>query len=266
MAATELSSGSPRPTGTASQWAVVYGVIWAITLAGAIAVAAIGAPARAFTTGLLGLTLNPKATPAPTVGRVLALSAHNLALAAWPLLLSYAGACRRARGRMVADTAVGVSLLANVLPVGAALGAYGSALSAYVPQLPLEWAGLAVGYAAWCSQRRRTVSLRERARWLALITLLLISAAVLETIAVPHQSLRGNVSGAAVDRQAAEWPSSSERAPAGSSRPRSGTAQRSAARVQPPGVFGRMEQWRKPQLDVRLDRSLNSPLRSSVRP
>ena len=114
------------------------------------------------------------------------LTAHNIPIAAWPLLLGLAGAQSSRRGRTAADTLVLACMLANVVPVGAALGAYGTALLPYVPQLPLEWAGLAAGYAGWLVQRRRPLTARARLAWLALICGLL-AAGVLETAAVPHR-------------------------------------------------------------------------------
>lgn len=187
MAATGLTARAPQSARCARQWAAMYAVIWTITLATAAVVAAIGTPTTAFTIRLLGLMLTPAGTPVPTSGRFLRLAAHNIPLAAWPLLLSYTGACHGARAGRVADLLVGASLLANVLPVGAAIGAYGGALVAYIPQLPLEWAGLAVGYAAWVAQRGRPVGVRERTGWLAVITVLMVGAAMLETLAVPHR-------------------------------------------------------------------------------
>ena len=187
MASTGLTAQAARATNLAGRWAAMYVAIWAITFAVAVTVAAIGKAATVFTVGLLGLTLSSAGTPAPSVERVLALAAHNIPIAAWPLWLSYAGACRSARARRVADLLVAVSILADVLPVGAAIGAYGGALAAYIPQLPLEWAGIAVGYAAWHVQRERPVGLRQRTGWLAVITVLMFGAAVLETFAVPHR-------------------------------------------------------------------------------
>ena len=136
---------------------------------------------------LLGLRLDPNRNPPPHIGHVLALAAHNIPIAAWPLLLGVVGAQRHRLGRQIADTAVLACIIVNILPVGAALGAYGAPLLPYVPQLPLEWAGLALGASAWLIQRRRALTVREGLALLALIAGVLLCAAVVETVAVPHR-------------------------------------------------------------------------------
>jgi hypothetical protein len=117
----------------------------------------------------------------------LSLAVHNLPIAAWPLLLGVVGAHHSHIGRGVADSLLAGCLAVNVLPVGAALGAYGPALLPYIPQLPLEWAALAAGASAWLLQRHRTLTVREGLALLALTSCMLLPAAVLETYAVPHE-------------------------------------------------------------------------------
>ena len=78
-------------------------------------------------------------------------------------------------------------MLANTLPVGAALGAYGTALLPYIPQLPLEWAGLAAGYAELAAKTSASDQHPRARGWLAIIGGLLLTAAVVETVAVPHR-------------------------------------------------------------------------------
>ena len=75
--------------------------------------------------------------------------------------------------------------LANTVPVGAALGAYGGVLVAYVPQLPLEWAAVALGVAAWVTERDGPLGARGRLLWFAAVAWCVLAAAVLETMAVP---------------------------------------------------------------------------------
>jgi hypothetical protein len=173
--------------GLASAWLEAYAAIWASTLASAALLALASARLAAAVRRVLGLTLTPAGNPAPHVAHVLALAAHNLPIAAWPLLLGLTGAHRRRLARGAADSAVLACMLVNAVPVGAALGAYGSALIAYVPQLPLEWAGLALGYGGWLMQRRRALGAREGLLWLALIAAVLLAAAILETFGVPHR-------------------------------------------------------------------------------
>ena len=170
-----------------------YGVLWASTLAAAATVALAGSPLRSRTRGLLGLSLSSGPIAAPHLSHVLALAAHNVPIAAWPLLLGLTGIGPRAgieprrSARWVADSLVAASILANTAPVGAALGAYGARLIVYIPQLPLEWAALALGYGSWLVRRQRPLSMRERLSCPVILVALLICAAVLETFAVPDR-------------------------------------------------------------------------------
>ena len=136
---------------------------------------------------MLGLRLDAHRNPPPHIGHVVALVAHNLPIAAWPLLLGVIGAHHHRLGRQIADTALLACIMANTLPVGAALGAYGAPLLPYVPQLPLEWAGLAVGASAWLIQRRGPLTVRERLALLALTSAWCSGPPVVETFAVPHR-------------------------------------------------------------------------------
>jgi hypothetical protein len=166
---------------------LAYWGVWASTLAAMVVVWIGGEPMRSLTRHALGLRLQPAHTPAVQLGHVLALAAHNIPIASWPLLLGLAGVDRHLLTRRLADCVVVMCLLANTAPVGAALGAYGSALIAYVPQLPLEWAGIALGAGAWLVQRRGALGSRELLVWFALIAAVLLCAATLETTAVPHR-------------------------------------------------------------------------------
>jgi hypothetical protein len=168
-------------------WLVAYGAIWALTVGCAVIVAIAGAWLSVPVHHLLALRLTPASNPPPDPGRVLALAVHNLPIASWPLLLGAVGAHQSRAGRRAADCLVLACVAVNVAPVGAALGAYGAALLPYVPQLPLEWGALAAGGAAWLKQRRDTVSITEGVALFALLAVLLLCAAVTETIAVPHR-------------------------------------------------------------------------------
>jgi hypothetical protein len=188
MATAELSQTAPRqlPSELREMWLRAYGAIWLATLGGGSIVALGGrlnAPAR----HLLGLRLRADQTPTPRLGHVVALAAHNMPIAAWPLLLGVVGAHRHDLGRRAADAVLAGSIAVNVLPVGAALGAYGAALLPYIPQLPLEWAGLALGASAWLTQRRHPLTIRGGLTLLALTAIVLLCAATVETAAVPHR-------------------------------------------------------------------------------
>jgi hypothetical protein len=175
------------PPGLLRAWLPCYVAIWIATLSVALLVALCGQSLAHPARQMLALRLEPQSTPPPHPGHVLALAAHNIPIAAWPLLLGVIGAHRHRLARQIADTVLVACIIANTLPVGAALGAYGSTLLPYIPQLPLEWAGLALGAAAWLVQRQRAISVREGLQWLGLIALLLLCAAVVESVAVPHR-------------------------------------------------------------------------------
>jgi hypothetical protein len=196
VAAPELSEVSVVTTGRAGRRRdrcgisaaslQAYGALWGCTLASAGAVALLGRPLSSATRRVLGLTLRASENPPPHLSQVLELAGHNIPIAAWPLLLGVVSASRQRLAVRTADILVGASMFANTVPVGAALGAYGGAAIAYLPQLPLEWAGLALGYGSWLVQRRRPMDSRERLARLALIAATLVIAATLETAAVPH--------------------------------------------------------------------------------
>jgi hypothetical protein len=193
MAATELSTSPGRtghrwlPAGLPAAWLHAYAAVWIATLvpAGLIALAGrtLALPAR----HLLGLALTAQHNPPPHIEHVLALAAHNIPIAAWPLLLGLTGAHRHRLAMRVADGVLLACIILNTLPVGAALGAYGTAVLPYIPQLPLEWGGLALGASAWLTQRRRPLTVPEALGLLALTAGVLLCAAALETVAVPHR-------------------------------------------------------------------------------
>jgi len=189
MAATELNRPCPaatarqRPLGLGSTVALTYLVLWAVTLTAAAMTRALDltGPVR----GLLGARLSSSATPAPTLSEVAAFALHNLPVCGWPLLLPAAGATRSVRGTLIADALLAASITANVMLVGAALGAYGPRLLAYTPQLPVEWLALAAGAAGWFTYRTR----RHRRTLLKAASLVLaavLAAGALETYAIPH--------------------------------------------------------------------------------
>ena len=175
------------PTRLPRAWAAAYAAVWAATLGFAVPVAAAGPPLTTPVQRLLGLRLMRSVNPPPGLSRVVALTAHNLPIAAWPILLGVLGAHRHHLSTRIADTVVLGTLTANVLPVGAALGAYGTALLPYVRQLPAEWAGLALGSGAWLVQRKTPLTVKEGAVWFALTGCVLFCAAVFETFGVPHR-------------------------------------------------------------------------------
>ena len=188
MAAAELTkaAGSRQAlAGLRRAWVQAYVAIWLATFGSGLFVAASGTPVRATVRQVLGLCFSPECST-PRQG-VLALLAHNLPVEGWPVLLGLLGAHRAQVSRRIADAILSTALLANVLPVGAALGAYGPPLLPYLPQLPLEWAGLAVGASAWLLQRRKPLTVSEGLALTTLIAALVLGAGIAETFGVPHR-------------------------------------------------------------------------------
>jgi hypothetical protein len=193
MAATELSppfgQGARRwlPAGLPATWLHAYAVIWIATLAPAALVALVGQPLALPARHLLALALTAQRNPPPHVGHVLAVAAHNIPIASWPLLLGVLGAHHHRLATHIADGVLLACIIVNTLPVGAALGAYGGAVLPYLPHLPLEWGGLALGASAWLVQRRQALTVSEGIGLFLLIACVLLCAAVLESVGVPHR-------------------------------------------------------------------------------
>lgn len=189
MGATELSrrlGARLLPAGVWACWFAVYVGACMITWIAALVVAAGGAALQVPARHLLALRLSGAVTPTPDVAHVLALVAHNVPVCCWPLLLGVVGAHRNRVARRVADVLVAGGVIVNVLQVGVAFGAYGQPLLAFVPQLPLEWAALALGATGWLKHRCRPLTVRHGISLVGLTGLLLVCAAVIETFGVPH--------------------------------------------------------------------------------
>jgi len=166
-------------------WLIAVALVWALTLLATLATATIP-PLASAARELLALRLVPATNPPPSLGRVFAIAAHNIQTAGWPLLLPLLGAQDRAWSRTLADGAVLASVAVNAVLVGLALGAYYARLLPYLPQLPLEWAGVAVAPADWWLRRDGSRSGYHGVAAVALVVLL-ITAAVIETFFVPHR-------------------------------------------------------------------------------
>ncbi len=189
MATAELRPPACRwlPHHLGRVWLRAYCVVWALTLVVAAVVGIAGGDVRALAVSVIGAHLTPGGNPPARLSPILLLAAHNLPVVAWPLLLGVERAHAHPLSRSSADLLVIASVIANVVPVGAAIGAYGSALVAYIPQLPVEWAAVALGASAWMVQRRRPVTAREGAAMFVLLGGVVVCAAAMEVCLVPHR-------------------------------------------------------------------------------
>ena len=192
MVAAELSP--PRrarrrwlPVGLGAVWVRAYAAVWLGALAAAVLVTLVGHPLILPARRLLGATLSARHNPPPQFGHVFVLAAHNIPIFSWPLLLGAFGAHRSRFQIRIADGLLVACIFVNTAQVGVGLAAYGWALLPYLPQVPLEWAAAALGVSAWLVQRRRALTVREGFAVFALIVVVLVGAAVLETVAVPHR-------------------------------------------------------------------------------
>ena len=193
MAARDLTAAPRRtecrwlPAGLREAWLHAYAGVWLATLVPTVLVALIGQPLTPARPGRAWADAHG-APQSPSEHRAHPLpEAHNLPIFAWPLLLGLTGAHRHPLAKRIADGLLTGCIIVNTLQVGAAFGAYGAPLLPYVPQLPVEWAGLALGASSWIIQRRRALTVPEGLRVFALIAVVLLCAATLETVAVPHR-------------------------------------------------------------------------------
>jgi hypothetical protein len=167
-------------------WLVSYGALWAFTLGAAVLVRIVpGGPALAHE--LLRLSLSAAHNPRPSFAGVLWIAANNSLHSLWPLTLGLIDAQRRRVTRLVADGAVLANLLVAGVLVGGTVGGYGLRALPFLPHVPLEWAGIAVGAAGWAVERKRSLGLRERAFATGLAAAAFLLAATVETCLVPHR-------------------------------------------------------------------------------
>ena len=146
----------PRPAGArrgcpaaSRAWVCAYAGVWVATLACAALVALAGSRALATRQRLLGLTLRAQRNPTPDVG------ARARAGGAQPAARGLAAAARPRRRppHRSPGASPTCDLLACSSPTRSgrrgARRATARRCSPYVPQLPLEWAALALGASAW---------------------------------------------------------------------------------------------------------------------
>lgn len=188
MVSAELTMPLPsRPASALSElWGVYLTAFAVILLTAAVCVAV--PSARAELGRLLAVDLHHRLVraPRPTVAAAAGLLLNNLRSTGWPLLLLALGLGRLVWLRRLADVAVAGALLANLIPAGVALAAYGMPLVRFLPHLPFELWAIATGPACWYLASRGRLRGAALTLAVASIPVALTIAAVLETWAIPH--------------------------------------------------------------------------------
>jgi hypothetical protein len=156
--------------------------VWTLTAAAALITAAAPAAGQ-LARDELRLALAPASAPAAT--RMLSVALTNAFAAGWPLLLALLDGPHRAI-RAVHRALIAGWLAVNVIPVGAAIGAYGTRILPYLPHLPLEWTAIALALAGYLHARRRQAPGRALLAPALGLAVVLIAAAAIETYATPH--------------------------------------------------------------------------------
>jgi hypothetical protein len=165
------------------------------TAAGAvIALTAAGAAAAAIDPGLAATTA-PHPTLTGSLDDALGILQNNVRVLAVPYLLWLVGFPHSRVGRHAGDLLMVALLAGSGLPVGVELGRWRARLLPYVPQLPVEWAALAVAITAWLLIRTGAAEYRHIWVLAGVTAALLVLAAGLETWATPHRAPAGTTIG-----------------------------------------------------------------------
>ena len=154
-----------------------------------IALTALGALLSSIDPRLAGTT-RPHATLTGSLGDALSILQNNARVLAAPFLLWLLGFPASRTGRLAGDMLVALLAAASAVPVGLELGRWHARLLPFLPQLPLEWAALAVAISAWLAARHNHAQPSQLALLAALTLALLVAAAALETWATPHRQTR----------------------------------------------------------------------------
>ena len=155
--------------------------------AGVLAATAIGIVVAILDPRLAGAT-RPHPTLTGSPGDAVWIVQNNARMLAAPFLLVALGLPQSRLGRRAGDLIVAGLTAASTVSVGLELGRWGARLVPYLPQLPLEWAALALAVHAWVIARPGHVTIRQLTPLAAIVLALLAGAAALETWATPHRS------------------------------------------------------------------------------
>ena len=158
----------------------------AIPVSGVLAATAIGIGVAILDPQLAGST-PPHPTLTGSLGDAVWVLQNNARVLAVPFLLVACGFPQRRLSRRAGDLIVPALVTASAIPVGLELGRWGARLVPYLPQLPVEWAALALSAHAWVVARRGHATIRQLAPLAAIVLALLAGAAALEVWATPHR-------------------------------------------------------------------------------
>lgn len=157
----------------------LYLVMWSVTAIAAAAVYLLPS-AFALVRANVPLALHPQHAHLRTAA---AIAVHNSVVAGYPAALSALGLRRRTSTRLFFGSIIGLGIAANAALVGAALGAYGASLLAYLVHLPLEWAAVSAGAACWAQPSAGRIT---RTLQLASFAASILAAAATEVWLTPH--------------------------------------------------------------------------------
>lgn len=136
---------------------------------------------------LLGIkpSVVPHSTSNRTLGYALGLLFNNAIVALWPLTGLYILRDVKSRWRRLFLAVVVLFALRSIAPVAAALGLWGTRLLPYIPNAPFELAAITTGAVLYVLGSTQRISGRELTVGIAVVGLLLVTAAALETWAAP---------------------------------------------------------------------------------
>jgi hypothetical protein len=154
-----------------------------------------GTTSLGITLGVLcpGLTgsLAPHPTLTGSISEAASIFFNNLRVLVAPFALWALGFPATRNGRRAGDLLVFTLTVLNTLEVGIELGHWRLDLVSYVPQLPLEWAGLTVGVSAWLTAGNGQANPRHMSLLAVWVVVLIASAAAVETWCTPHAKPQG---------------------------------------------------------------------------
>lgn len=157
-----------------------------VTTGAVIGLTALGVGLAIADPALAGST-EPHPTLTGSLGDAISIVETNARVLAAPFLLVLLGFPHSRLGRHAGDLIVLALVAASTISVGLELGRWQDRLLPYLPQLPLEWAALALAVNAWAVARSGHITVAELAPLVAVILVLLVGAASIETWATPHR-------------------------------------------------------------------------------